>query len=333
MMFFADFLFHSTNVLCFMCRWYIGFACLYTAVFFLPFVCSFSFSVVVMEAHRQLALSLSAHVGQMRERATPPPSRAHITPQDGAVTSPLEGHHYCREGDDVSTREFERDVEIASSPAGSLGSGGKSSISHTLMGGGDEEGSLSNDTEIRSSDAVSPSHGVTVPQANDLSIEEGSSSISHLDISSLRQIYFRAHDKCRETSRQIGKYFLFFMFVSISFAIFSIWSIYVKQVQWRSTATFVVVSACMVMELGLAIVAANETGNLVSVDICTFLLFDGHRYDSVLSNEAVILLGSLAHAKIEVPFFGNFVFRSSTMLAITGSLVAAIIPGVVLRNI
>ena len=332
MMSFSDFLFHSTNALYFMCRWYIGFACLYTTVYFLPFVCSFSFSVLVMEAHRQLALSLSAHVGQLRERATSPPPRAHITPQDGAVMSPLEGHHYCREVDDVSTRQCERDVEIASSPAGSLGSRGKSSISNTLMGS-DEEGSLSNDTEIRSGDAVSPSHGVTVAQTNDISIEEGTNSISHLDISSLRQVYFRAHDKCRETSRQIGKYFLMFMFVSISFAIFSIWSIYVKQVQWRSTATFVVVSACMVMELGLAIVAANETGNLVSVDICTFLLFDGHQYNSVLSNEAVILLGSLAHAKLEVPFFGNFVFRSSTMLAITGSLVAAIIPGVVLRNI
>jgi hypothetical protein len=118
----------------------------------------------------------------------------------------------------------------------------------------------------------------------------------------------------------------------VVFAVNAIWSIYISEVSWKASLTFVLTSVFMVLELGLALVAANETGHLVCTDMCSYLLYDGHSYGHSLSNEAVILLGCISHAKIDIPFFGNFVFRSSSMMAIMGSLLAAIIPGLVLRN-
>lgn len=152
------------------------------------------------------------------------------------------------------------------------------------------------------------------------------------DLHSLRAEYFYIHDRCKSISKSIGLYFFLFLCAGLVFAVNAVWSIYIKEVSWKSSLTFVLASVFLLLELGLSLVAANETGHLVCTHLCAFLLNDRHHYGQASSNEALILLGCIGYAKIDIPFFGNFVFRSSSMVAIVGSLVAAIIPGLVLRN-
>ena len=85
------------------------------------------------------------------------------------------------------------------------------------------------------------------------------------------------------------------------------------------------------IELGCVLAMTNEAGNLVTRELSTLLMYrDCENGDKTVS-EAILLLQCAALSKLEIPFFGNFVLRPQTLIAVIGSALGAIIPGFVLQ--
>jgi hypothetical protein len=148
-------------------------------------------------------------------------------------------------------------------------------------------------------------------------------------ISLIRKRYLRDTRDCLNFSQQCGKYLLFLFGSSIIFAIATVWGIYVNKNSTISTFPFLVISLGLLAQLGLSIAGANGAGHLVCRDISQYLLTNP---DPTQEKECLLLLECMQFSKIEIPFVGGFALRSKTIFTILGSIVGAVIPGLLLKG-
>jgi hypothetical protein len=162
-----------------------------------------------------------------------------------------------------------------------------------------------------------------------------------LTVEDITQHYLRLHDAFHLTSDKRG-FFIFSTFLlPLLIIMSSIWSIYEDFFSFQSTIGYIVMSIFYLLEVGLMVATVNETGNLVSREISSFLIrvlvnssvsYSGDEsLSATLVNKINGFVSCLLHIRIEIPFFGNFTLRSRTLLAIMASLLGATIPGII-RN-
>ena len=138
-------------------------------------------------------------------------------------------------------------------------------------------------------------------------------------------------------SEKRGKLYFSLLLIPLFILLTSIISYYEGVYDQAPFIGFTVMSLLFLFEIGFVTATVNETGNVVSRELSSFLLCtlaESHKSSSYqLDNQDIremhATVACLTHAKIEIIFFGNFSLRSSTLLAILGSLVVAIIPAVV----
>ena len=146
--------------------------------------------------------------------------------------------------------------------------------------------------------------------------------------------YYEELTICLAFSKCCGKGLFFFSMFSIIMHVGVIWSLYRNIYRIEGVISFLIISLIQVLEIGFLLSSCNESGHLVCREICSLLLSESSssHTESNSYREASYLLGCMDYAKLEITYFGNFSLRARTLLAILGSIFAAIIPGLVLRS-
>ena len=163
--------------------------------------------------------------------------------------------------------------------------------------------------------------------------------IAHLVVAveEVTEQYLYLHDCFRHTSDECGVYLFTTFMLPMLIILSSIWSIYENFFSFASILGYIIMSLFYLLEIGLAVVAVNEAGNLVCRDISSFLIrfvirnssIQHRRLTQVALKNIDAFISCLAYIKLEIPFFGNFSLRSRTLMAIVASLIGAMIPGIV----
>jgi hypothetical protein len=146
-------------------------------------------------------------------------------------------------------------------------------------------------------------------------------------LSELRLQYRTLHASCLRTSEVAGRYILLMFLCCVLFAVTTILNVYVHDQTFDSSAAFIFLSLLMLLELGLAVVFANEQGNIVCRELATLCLLHEEYFTSPQdTGQAMLLLECMGHCKLEVLFFGNFALRSRHLTAILATFVGAVFP-------
>lgn len=169
---------------------------------------------------------------------------------------------------------------------------------------------------------VSPSAAVRIPMDNVLTTE------------ALGTKYYEELTVCLALTKCCGLSLFFFTMFALALAISGVWALYLQIYYVGDVFAFVVIAMIQIFELGFLLSCCNESGNLVCREVCSYLLSESSQRRRVSKSyqEATFLLGCIAHAKLEISYFGNFSLRSRTLLAIFGSIVGALIPGIILNS-
>lgn len=169
-----------------------------------------------------------------------------------------------------------------------------------------------------------------------------------LSIRRVMEQYCRLHDSFRCTSDKLGGYYFTSFLIPLTIILSSIWSIYEEFFTLNATIGYVAMAIFYLLQLGMMLANVNETGNLASRDISSFLLRvlvhcsgdddgggGGGGGDNFVPPHIVRkvngFVSCLMHIRIEIPFFGNFTLRARTLIAIVATLLGAIIPGIIQR--
>lgn len=166
-----------------------------------------------------------------------------------------------------------------------------------------------------------------------LSSKDSADNIT-MSLESLSSKYYEELSICLGFSKCCGKWLFFFTIFSLFFAVGVVWALYLRLYHPTGVVAFLFISMFQICELGICVASSNESGNLVCREVCSFLLAESASSRRAGKNghqEASFLLGCIDHAKLEITYMGNFALRSRTLLAILGSIVGAIIPGLILN--
>ena len=158
-------------------------------------------------------------------------------------------------------------------------------------------------------------------------------------VDNISRRYCALHDCCRSTSTQFGLSLLLLFLIPITLVVSATWSIYEKFFSLASNLGFIVMALTYLLEIGLTVATTNESGYLVCREMTSYLMRvfvnppTGADVVQLLSLETINkmngFIGCLTYLKMDIPFFGNFALSSTALIAIVGSLIGAIIPGIV----
>lgn len=154
---------------------------------------------------------------------------------------------------------------------------------------------------------------------------------SACSMSDLKRQYISLHAACRSTSRLRGKHIFALFVIALLFVLYSIWNLYQHDLAVAAMLAYVVGGLVTLIELGCVLASTNEAGNIVNRELSTLLMYQDCEAGDKNISEAIHLLQCATNSKLEIPFFGNFVLRPQTLLAVVGSALGAIIPGFVLH--
>jgi hypothetical protein len=294
----------------------VGVSIIFSVAYFFPFCWAFTFNICIMEAFRMRAKQFSCE---------------------------LEGPLVL-----LSTQDPELEMlEIETLPLveGRRGGGMELDI-ETTTSRIDLEDTLLSHPPNEESPSIIPLHHDTIPAPP-------------LSISHIRYRYLQHTRACLNFSRRYGKFLFFLFFTALVFALTAVWGIYLDHTDTFSTFPFVLISLGLVSQLGLSIAAANEAGSLLCRNISNYLLLHHLKSNTNIitssstsifkdtpievgamevtsadlqHKEAMLLLECMQFSKIQISFIGEFALRSKTILAILGSMIGAIIPGIILAH-
>lgn len=151
--------------------------------------------------------------------------------------------------------------------------------------------------------------------------------------------YYMLHARCIYTSEKRGKKILFLFLYSIISSIGSSYGVLTQQYELLSVFLFTLVAVLVMLQIGISVATVNEMGTLVCRELSTSQLCILHheRLDGASSsrNYAAIITqfyNCIVYSKFEIYFFGNFALRSSTLIAVLGSVLAAMLPSIISRS-
>jgi hypothetical protein len=188
--------------------------------------------------------------------------------------------------------------------------------------------------ELRVSVSSTSSSARSEEEGGDRSRSSSRSSSMLMTTEAISTRYYEELAICLAFSKCCGKWLLFFTLFSLVFAIGVVWALYLSLYHAAGVIAFLAISMIQIFELGFCLSSCNEAGHLVCREVCSYLLAESvhSRQESNSYQEATFLLGCIDHAKLEITYFGNFCLRSRTLLAILGSIVGAVVPGLILSS-
>jgi hypothetical protein len=184
-------------------------------------------------------------------------------------------------------------------------------------------------------------------------------------LASLLERYNQLQIYSHSISQKYGHIFFLCLLNSVALIITSIWSLYRKEYSVGSSLGYVIVGLIFFHEIAYLIVEINEKSYLISRELSNCILTiqsfasqTGNQSDnssetnhpislrfatrgSSISellgihltgedlNRYNLFVNCMEYTKIHIFFFGNFVLRFRTLLGFIGSVLAAVIPGVV----
>ena len=178
------------------------------------------------------------------------------------------------------------------------------------------------------SGAIIPSLGASVTSAQIGPIQD-----PLLSDSDLINRYYILHARCVHTSEKRGKHFFAIFLYSGVLVIGSAYAVINEAFSVLTVLFFTLLDFFVFLEVGLSLVAINELGSIVQRNLATTRLcllrhtpcYQGNENSGVMMQE---FLECVAYARLEIAFFGNFALRSNMLLAAAGTIIAAIIPSV-----
>jgi hypothetical protein len=147
--------------------------------------------------------------------------------------------------------------------------------------------------------------------------------------------YYTLHARCMYTSRRRGWRMLALFLYSGLTAIGGAYGAFTRQYNFLSIFVLTLIPMLVELQIGCSLATVNEMATQVCRELCTTQLCSlRHKtITSAADDEALnTFLNCIVFAKLEIYFFGNFALRSSTLLAIMGSIAAAIIPSIIYRT-
>lgn len=148
----------------------------------------------------------------------------------------------------------------------------------------------------------------------------------------LHQLYVRyrqLHAMCLKTSERRGPYLFLMHVFAIVFAVATVWSIYTGSKRQIAAVGYFLITVAFILQLGLVVTAANEAGHIACRELSTYVISRQDLFKVTINggnNAAMLLIGCMSYAKLEVLFFGNFALRSHHLAAIVGTLIGTVIP-------
>jgi hypothetical protein len=325
------------------------FSVIFSVTYFAPYCWAYTFNIYIMEAFRIRAMEFSSQLKILIKDPFPeinnfdcesplcPPSGTQS--RDSPISNKTEINENLLEKCDRLGKDFEVNSEVKDDRMKSV----------SCFQIGKESSSAEERDQNR---ANPPSSSIPSPSEYFSQFNGCETSI----VSNIRLRYVSYTRDCLYFSQRCGKHLLFLFGTALIFSIATVWGIYLDQENTLSTFPFVLISLNLVAQLGLSIASANETGHLICRDISTYLLLDPHGHHPspkppveslsqlqctvsfsqslpiLPSEETLLLLQCMQYSKLEIPFVGGFALRSKTILTILGSIVGAIIPGVILKT-
>jgi hypothetical protein len=147
--------------------------------------------------------------------------------------------------------------------------------------------------------------------------------------------YYTLHARCVFTSTRRGRHILFLFLYSGISAIGSAYGALTRQYNFLSIFVFTLIAVLVELQIGCSLVTVNEMATQVCRELCTTQLCS-LRHKTITSAEDNRAMNTftncIAFSKLEIYFFGSFALRSSTLLAVIGSILAAIIPSIILHT-
>ena len=148
--------------------------------------------------------------------------------------------------------------------------------------------------------------------------------------------YYTLHSRCLYTSEKRGKEILCIFLSAIVTAVGSAYGALTRQFSFLSIFLFTLIAILVVLQIGMSMATVNEMGTLVCRELCTYhmhCLCHGNANNCSATEREVTnrFFNLIVYSKFEIYFFGNFALRSKTLIAILGSITAAIIPSIIIR--
>lgn len=156
------------------------------------------------------------------------------------------------------------------------------------------------------------------------------------DLDMIRR-YYALHARCMYTSERRGKLILCLFLYSVLNAIGSAYGALTRQYDVLSISFFTTLAVFIVLEIGISVASVNEMATLVCRELCTSqLCYISHAsMGGIIGNDTLDgkvlqrFFSCMVYSKLEISFVGNFALRSNTLIAVLGSILAAILPSII----